>query len=91
MGTAQQSAHARRANQGNEALELLEGMQGRGLAADIITCSAAISTCEKGKRPGKELPEDMQWRGLLPVTPAGCEWGVSAGFLNGEFQLDFLL
>ena len=58
-------------------MELLEGMQGRGLAADIITCSAAISTCEKGKRPGKELPEDMQWRGLLPVTPA-CEWGVSA-------------
>ena len=43
-------------------------MRRKGLEPSVITYSAAISACEKGKQPDKalELLEDMQWRGLKP-------------------------
>eukprot|EP00665_Eupelagonemidae_sp_cell47_P009021 gene9021-biopygen1652 len=50
------------------ALELLAEMRGRGMEPDVITYSAAISACEKGKEPGKaiELLEEMREHGLEP-------------------------
>ena len=47
---------------------LLEVMQRRSQEPDMITYSAAISACEKGKQPDKalELLEDMQWEGFEP-------------------------
>ena len=43
-------------------------MQRKGLEPNMITYSAAISACEKGKQPDKalELLEDMQRKGLEP-------------------------
>ena len=46
-------------------LELLEE---KGLEPDVITCSAAISACEKAKQTGKalELLGEMRQKGLGP-------------------------
>ena len=40
----------------------------------MITYSAAISACEKGKQPDKalELLEGMQWSGLEPAMVTYC-------------------
>ena len=45
-------------------------MQRKCQEPDMITYSAAISACEKGKQPDKalELLEDMQWSGLEPAV-----------------------
>ena len=52
----------------------------------MISYSAAISACEKGKQPDKalELLEDMQWSGLEPAmitcnaAISACEKGVQS-------------
>ena len=58
-------------------------MQREGLELSMISYSAAISACEKGKQPDKalELLEDMQRKGLEPdkitynAAISACEKG----------------
>ena len=61
------------------ALELLEEMRERGLKPDVISCSAAISACEKGGKwqSAVELLEEMRERGLKPDV-ISCSAAISA-------------
>ena len=52
----------------NETKWLLEEMRHQGLLPDVITYSAAISACEKGKQAdgALQLMQEMRHQGLLP-------------------------
>merc|ERR1712107_455006 len=76
--------------QPQQALQLLNQMQHRGLLPDVITYNAAISACEKGQQPQQalQLLDQMQHRGLLPDI---ITYSVAVNVCAGKEQWNMLL
>ena len=67
-------------------MEVFKAMQQQGVAPDVITYSALISACEKGKQPEQamEVFKAMQQQGVVPNVITYNANGLMYGFRLGH-------